>query len=187
MTDSINLTNHLLIAMPQLADGNFYRSVTYICEHNDSGAMGVIINKPTNLHVSDILNDMSIPCEDSPMAGNPVLLGGPVQTEQGFVLHSPLGSWDSTLKVTDNIGITTSKDVLSSIADNQGPSTALVFLGYAGWGEGQLEKEIMANSWLTIETNREILFETAYDKRWEAAAHLLGIDISMLSSDSGHA
>lgn len=187
MSDSINLTNHLLIAMPQLADGNFYRSVIYICEHSDSGAMGVIITKPTNLHLSDILDDMSIAYEDSAMANNPVLLGGPVQTEQGFILHSPLGSWESTLKVTDNIGITTSKDILSSIADNQEPSTALVFLGYAGWGKGQLEKEIMSNSWLTIETNREILFETPYDKRWEAAAHLLGVDMSTLSSDSGHA
>jgi putative transcriptional regulator len=187
MPPADSLTNQLLIAMPSLQDVNFAQTVTYICEHNENGAMGLIINRPTEIQVGEILEQMDMPAEESLSAGQTVLMGGPVQPERGFVLHSPVGHWEATMQVTDSIGVTTSRDVLAAIASNEGPASAIVTLGYAGWAAGQLEQELVNNSWLTTPVTREILFDLPFEQRWEAAAALLGIDLNLLSGEAGHA
>lgn len=187
MGKSDSLANQFLIAMPSLQDVNFAQTVTYICEHNENGAMGLIINRPTEIQVGEILEQMDMPTDQSMSAGQTVLMGGPVQPERGFVLHSPLGGWEATMKVTGSIGVTTSRDVLAAISQNEGPTAAIITLGYAGWAAGQLEQELANNSWLTTPATREILFELPYEQRWEAAAALLGVDLNLLSGDAGHA
>lgn len=182
-----SLTNHFLIAMPGLADANFSRTVTFICEHTPEGAMGIVINRVTDLHLSDIFDQLDITTADTVTAGNPVYLGGPVQNNRGFVLHEPIGSWESTLAVTDTIGVSTSRDILEAIAENRGPDRWLIALGYAGWGAGQLERELGENAWLSGPANRHVLFETPLEQRWFAAAGLVGVDLSTLSSEAGHA
>ena len=186
MADTEFLINHFLIAMPGLADPNFFHTVTYICEHDADGAMGIVINRPLDLSLGDILSHMDISATPD-TAPLPVFQGGPVQTERGFVVHAPLGDWDATLKVSDEIGITASQDVLASIATGKGPQRSLIALGYAGWGAGQLEQEMADNVWLSGPATAEVLFDTPVEKRWEAAAGLLGIDLTLLSSDAGHA
>jgi putative transcriptional regulator len=187
MNDIVSLTNHFLIAMPNLGDPNFFRTVTLICEHNSEGAMGIVINRPVDLSLLDILKQMDIPASGTKNLEMPVYLGGPVQSNRGFVLHEPVGDWDSTLKVTDRLAVSTSRDILVAIAENKGPRRYLIALGYAGWGAGQLEQEIAQNSWLSGPATREILFHTPLEARWHAAAGLLGIDLTKLSGEAGHA
>ena len=169
MKSEISLANNLLIAMPTLADPNFSRTVTLLCEHSSEGAMGIMINRPTNLVLRDILIQLNIDAGDSPHAQTPVYFGGPVQNSRGFVLHEPIGNWESTLAVTDTLGVSTSRDILEAIARNEGPGSYLVALGYAGWGAGQLERELSENSWLNAPAEHEILFNLPVDKRWRAA------------------
>lgn len=187
MTAPTYLNNQFLIAMPALADPNFFKTVTYISEHNASGALGLVINRPLNLTLGQLLEHLSITTHYSQLAALPIYHGGPVQPEQGFVLHSPLGQWGATLRVTDEIGITTSRDILQATAEGDGPRHLLVALGYAGWGPGQLERELAENSWLSGPADFDILFHTRNDLRWLAAAALLGIDLNLLSADVGHA
>jgi putative transcriptional regulator len=182
-----SLKDHFLIAMPSLTEGLFAHSLTYVCEHSEDGAMGIVINHPLDLHLRDILehleiDDIRVPRDDLIMAG------GPVQTDRGFVLHRAGDrEWESTLRLTDEISLTTSKDILTSIAHNEGPSAALVALGYAGWGAGQLEGELAANAWLTLPADSAIIFNTPISKRRNAAAAKLGIDLALLAPGAGHA
>ncbi len=187
MTERLDLTNHLLIAMPGMGDPNFTHSVTYICEHNEEGAMGITINRPLDVNLGDILDHMEISCTAESVRDRPVFMGGPVNIERGFVLHTPAGGWESTLKITDDIGLTTSKDILQALAEGAGPTRALIALGYAGWGEGQLETELAENAWLSAEATPEILFDLPIEERWNAAARILGIDMNLLSGEMGHA
>ncbi|MCK5092254.1 MAG: YqgE/AlgH family protein [Gammaproteobacteria bacterium] len=187
MTDSTSLANHFLIAMPQLADPNFFHSVTYICEHNDDGAMGIVINRPLEIGLAEVLDHINISGNNKAIDDQVIYMGGPVQPERGFVLHSPSGQWDSTLTIADDICITTSRDILTAIANDQGPAHYVIALGYAGWGKGQLEEEISQNAWLSGPAEQNILFDMPYEKRWEAAASLLGIDVNLISGEAGHA
>lgn len=187
MTALVSLANHFLIAMPTLADANFARSVTLICEHSDKGAMGIVVNRMTDLRLGDIFEQLSIDPAKASNTESIVYLGGPVQNNRGFVLHEPLGNWESTLTVTDNLGVSTSRDVLEAIAHNRGPDKYMVALGYAGWGAGQLEREISENSWLSGPASREIIFNLPVEHRWKAAARLMGVNLSTLSGEAGHA
>ena len=187
MTESTYLTDQFLIAMPTLADPNFFQTVTYISEHNASGALGLVINRPLGLMLGQLLEHLQIATDRLDLAALPVYQGGPVQPEQGFVIHSPIGHWGATLRVTDRIGITTSRDILQAVARGEGPDHLLVTLGYAGWGPGQLEREMADNAWLSAAADPDILFHKPSDQRWFAAAALLGIDLNLLSADAGHA
>ncbi|MES9871244.1 MAG: YqgE/AlgH family protein [Sedimenticola sp.] len=187
MNSGMNLTNHFLIAMPGLEDSNFFHTVTYICEHNEQGAMGIVLNRPTDLHLNDILEQLDIAPSEDPKAEQTIYVGGPVQTDRGFVLHSADTAWDSTMQVTDGISITTSRDILEAIAGGDGPAETLIALGYAGWGEGQLEQELTTNTWLNGPAEKQIIFNTPPELRWQAAAKLLGVDLNLLSGDAGHA
>lgn len=187
MSEATYLTDQFLIAMPNLADPNFFHTVTYISEHNASGALGIVINRPLTLTLGDLLEHLEIPIAIPDIAAMPVYSGGPVQPEQGFVVHSPVGYWGATLKVTDTIGITTSRDILEALAQGRGPARILVALGYAGWGPGQLEREMVENAWLSSPADAAILFHTPIPQRWMAAAALLGVDLNLLSSGAGHA
>lgn len=182
-----SLSNHFLIAMPALSDPNFHHTATYICEHNDEGALGLVINRPTDLHLGEILEHMGIEATAGDIAQQQVCLGGPVQNDRGFVLHQPVGDWEATLKVTELIGITSSRDILEAIAHGEGPEKTFITLGYAGWGAGQLEQELAANAWLSGPADSLIVFDTPYEQRWEAAAGLIGVDIKLLSGEAGHA
>lgn len=184
---SNSLSNHFLIAMPALDDPNFHHTTTYICEHDEDGALGVVINRPLNMRLIDILEHMDIKPGSDEISSWPVYMGGPVQSDRGFVLHEPSGDWEATLKVTDKIGITSSRDILQAIAAGEGPEKAIVTLGYAGWGAGQLEQELAANTWLSGPASSKIVFDTPSEERWMAAAALLGVDLNLLSSDMGHA
>ena len=182
------LNNHFLIAMPTMKDPNFNGTVTYLCKHDENGALGIIINRPLDMQVSEIFRQLSFDVLDEDQAERPVLGGGPVQREMGFVLHQSQETYDKTLN-PDELGIkvTVSQDILNSMARGEGPQPALVALGYAGWDPGQLEAELAANAWLSVPANPTILFDTPFDKRWEAAAALLGVNISQLSNYAGHA
>ena len=170
-----------------LADPNFFHTVTYVCEHSREGAMGIVINRPLSVTVGEVLEQMGITPEDGDTVRNqPVFLGGPVQRERGFVIHQPIGNWEASLAVTDTIGVTTSKDILMAMASGAGPRRSLVALGYAGWGAGQLEREIAANAWLSGPADLRILFDTPIDRRWHAAAMVLGVDLNLLSGEVGH-
>lgn len=181
------LTNHFLIAMPSLMDGNFSRTVTYICEHDENGALGITINKPSDIQLGEVFAQLDIQPVNPLIAEQFVFLGGPVHVDRGFLLHTPHGNWESSLKVTDSIAITTSRDILQGIANDEGPDQVIIALGYAGWGPGQLEYEMSENAWLSCPASEEIIFNTPVEKRWDAAALLLGIDLQLLSSDTGHA
>lgn len=187
MQEFTYLSNHFLIAMPGLADPNFFQTVTYICSHNSAGALGIVINRPMNLTLGELMEQLRITPVPKELSSEIIYSGGPVQREQGFVLHSPIGSWDSTFKVTDGIGITTSRDVLEALAQQKGPGNILIALGYAGWGAGQLEQEMVDNAWLSGPADPAILFHTPIDQRWTAAAAALGVDLNLLSGDAGHA
>ena len=186
MADESYLSNQFLVAMPGLEDNNFSHSVTLLCEHSDKGALGLIINRPTDLRLSEMLDQMGV--ERGQLSGDPIVYwGGPVQPERGFVVHSGPRAWDSTLKLDEDLYITTSRDVLGAIGRGEGPERYIVALGYAGWGEGQLESEIMSNSWLNTPVDRSVLFGTPAPERWIAATRLLGVDVSHLASVAGHA
>ncbi|MEZ5564828.1 MAG: YqgE/AlgH family protein [Gammaproteobacteria bacterium] len=185
------LAGHLLIAMPAMQDPNFVRTVTYICEHTDQGALGIIINRPMDMDLGTIFDQLALDSSDAGLARQPVLQGGPVHQERGFVLHEPEATeeddFDATVAVTDAIRVTTSQDILSAMASGKGPKRAVVALGYAGWGAGQLESELVQNAWLSVPATPQIIFETPFDQRWREAARLLGIDLSTLSHQAGHA
>jgi putative transcriptional regulator len=187
MSGSANLTNQFLIAMPGLRDPNFARTVTYICEHSDKGAMGIVVNRPLDLSLADVMSHMQIADTPAEIGRQPVYLGGPVDSERGFVLHSGAPSWSSTLRVTDAICVTTSRDILEAMARGAGPERTLVALGYAGWAGGQLEHELQDNAWLSGPADARILFEVPAEERWVAAARLLGIDLNLISTEAGHA
>ena len=181
------LSNQFLIAMPNLMDPNFFHSVTYICEHNEFGAMGVVINQQVNMTVGQLVDSIGIESTYTPNLIQPVYRGGPVDPDCGFVLHSPAGEWQSTLHISDDISLSTSRDIITALANNEGPLNYLVALGYAGWGAGQLEHEIAENAWLTVPAIPEIIFKTECDLRWTEAARLLGVEFSRLSEQVGHA
>ena len=187
MTDYSNLTNQFLIAMPALDDPNFQQTVTYLCDHNDEGAMGLVINRPMDLEFAELLSFLKI--DDSRIRHPyiPIYQGGPVQTERGFVLHEDIGQWEATMAVTENIGLTLSQDIIEAIAHGGGPERFLIALGYAGWGAGQLENELAANTWLNGNADPGIIFDTPIEQRWTASAQLLGVELKNLSSDVGHA
>jgi len=181
-----SLCNHFLIAMPSMQDTSFAHSVTYICEHSSEGAMGIVINNPMPMTLHEIFAQMDLTV--SPNQGHqPVVAGGPVQQERGFVLHTGDAEWHSTLKVSPDISLTASRDIITAIAEGKGPKEYLVALGYAGWGEGQLEAEIAANSWLTVPASKHIIFDTPFEQRWTSAAQALGIDVNLISNIAGHA
>jgi len=182
-----SLSNHFLIAMPALSDPNFHHTATFICEHNDDGALGLVINRPMELHLSDVLEHMNIRTGSGEISDQLIYMGGPVQNDRGFVLHEPVGNWEATLKITKDTGITSSRDILEAIACGEGPEKSIITLGYAGWGAGQLEQELAANAWLSGPANTRIVFDTPFEQRWEAAAALIGVDLNLISGDAGHA
>ena len=182
-----NFTDHFLIAMPNMVDPHFARTLTYVCEHSDEGALGIVVNKPIDMTLSVLFEQIEVALADSTLRGAPVHFGGPVQVDRGFVLHRPRGAWQSTLAISDDLGLTTSKDVLEALGRGDGPTDVFVSLGYAGWSAGQLEQEIAQNAWLTVAADRAVLFDTPANERLPAAMKLLGIDFSRLSDAVGHA
>lgn len=187
MTQFDSLTNQFLIAMPAMEDGFFSRTVTFMCQHNEEGALGIVINRPSELTLGSVLQQMNIETDDSETAQQTVFFGGPVHPERGFVIHEPPGQWESSLRISDNIALTTSRDILEAVARGEGPRHMLVALGYAGWGKGQLEQEILDNAWLNSPMDSSILFEQPAGHRWRAAVEALGVDVALLSSQAGHA
>lgn len=183
----VNLTQHFLIAMPGMADPNFAKSLTFVCEHNEQGALGIVVNRPTEMNLHALLEQISVAPEGDAFKEVAVYFGGPVQVDRGFVLHSPLGDWQSTLPVGSEIGLTTSKDVLQALARGKGPRQVLVTLGYSGWAPGQLEHELAQNAWLTVQAQPEVIFDLAPEDRLPAAMSLLGVDYAKLSDTAGHA
>lgn len=186
--DHASLAGQLLIAMPSMMDPNFEQTVIYVCAHSDQGAVGLVVNRPTGtVSLKDLLEQLEIPSLHIPREKQ-VLIGGPVETERGFVLHSTdYYREDATLKTSDTIGLTATLDVLTSIASGEGPERSLLAIGYSGWGPGQLEEEIQANGWLHSAADDTLVFDEDYDSKWQRAIGLLGIDVSQLSSDAGHA
>ncbi len=182
-----SLTNQLLIAMPGMLDPNFSTTVTLICEHNDEGALGIVINRPLNLRLGGLFEQLDVENPDPAAAQHPVLMGGPVGPERGFVLHNPGAQYENSLAVSSDIHLTLSRDIIDALASGSGPGKSLVALGYAGWEPGQLEEEMLANSWLNVPATPDIVFDTPFNERWMKAAKTLGIDISQISSDAGHA
>ena len=183
---TINLTSHFLIAMPAMADPNFSRTLTFVCEHNERGALGIVVNRPIEVTLAALFKQVEIELPESALTTQPVFFGGPVQFDHGFVLHRPVGAWKSTLPVGD-IGLTTSRDILEAMARGQGPHEQLVALGYAGWAPGQLEDEIKRNGWLTVQADLDTIFQVPPEERYDAAMHLLGINAANLSEEAGHA
>ena len=181
------LTNQFLIAMPAMTDSNFAQTVTFIWEHNADGALGIIINRPLQMRLADVFEQLKMPTVPGVNGQQPVLQGGPVQTDRGFVVHHAGGQWEHTRQVSSRIQVTTSPDILNAMARGGGPDTALVALGYAGWAAGQLESELVQNAWLTVPCDERILFDTPYEQRWLAAGRLLGIDLATISPHAGHA
>jgi putative transcriptional regulator len=204
---SDNLTKQLLIAMPSMGDPNFTRTVTLICEHNQDGAMGIIINQPTQIRVDELMDSLNTATSPNIDTGNaaindpkigdhkqvtaqnhsPVFAGGPVQIDRGFILHDSDKQWESTHIIDNDLHLTTSEDILLAIANGKGPENALVALGYAGWGAGQLEQELSQNSWLTVPYEADIIFDTPVEKRWQSAATKIGVDLHLISNQTGHA
>jgi len=190
-TARINLTNQFLIAMPGMADGAFAGSVVYLCQHTETGALGLVINKPIDIKLKSLFEKVELSLDTPSLAEQSVFFGGPVQTERGFVLHERVGDepspYSSTLSIPGGLDMTTSKDVLEALSHGAGPKRLLVTLGYSGWAAGQLEDEISRNGWLNVDAVPEIIFDTPVDKRYDRALSLLGIDPMMLSQDAGHA
>ena len=173
--------------MPNMVDPYFAKSLTYICEHNDQGALGVVVNRPIDLSLQALFERLNLQLEPRELHDIPVYFGGPVQTDRGFVLHQPVGEWHSTLKVRDSLGLTTSKDILEAVGRGSGPAKMLVTLGYSGWAAGQLEHELGQNAWLTVEAGEQIIFDLPAEEKLPAAMELLGVDFASLSEDTGHA
>ncbi|MBI5861784.1 MAG: YqgE/AlgH family protein [Rhodocyclales bacterium] len=185
------LANHFLIAMPAMADPNFSRTLTYICEHNVDGALGIVVNRPLDMSLTELFNRVGIPLEEGEpkrrFGGLPVHSGGPVQTDRGFVLNRSTTQWQSSLRVTDEIALASSRDILQSMGSTGEPGEVLVTLGYAGWAAGQLEWELAQNAWLTVEADPRILFELPVEERLAAALQQLGVNFANLSGVAGHA
>jgi len=181
------LTNQFLIAMPSMTDANFAQTVTYIWEHNEDGALGIIINRPLQMKLADVFEQLKMPTPTENIGRQSVFQGGPVQTDRGFVLHHIGGDWEHTRLVSSAIQVTTSPDILDAMARGTGPDTALVALGYAGWSAGQLEHELAQNAWLTVAADERIIFSTPFEQRWHAAGRLLGVDLATISPLAGHA
>jgi putative transcriptional regulator len=182
-----SLRNHFLLAMPRLTEGIFAQSITYICEHGETGAMGIVINRPLELSVSEIFEHLQIRARQD-FSAEPVMAGGTVQMDHGFVLHRNCDkTWEASLKVTPEITLTTSRDILRAIAIGEGPRDHLIALGYAGWGAGQLEQELADNNWLTLPGNSDVSFATPCDQRLGAAAAQFGIDMNLICAQAGHA
>ena len=191
-TDAINLTNQFLIAMPGMADDNFSRTVIYLCEHSKNGALGLVINRPTDITLKSLFEKVELSLDRDELAQQPVFFGGPVQTERGFVLHEKTGTeqspYTSTLSIAGGgLEMTTSKDVLEALANGAGPRRLMVTLGYSGWSAGQLEEEIGRNGWLTVDADPKVIFDTPVEERYQRALSLLGFDPLMLSQEAGHA
>ncbi len=201
MYTSDYLTNHVLIAMPTLADPNYFQSAVLICQHTEEGAMGIIINRPTDISLSEILTHLGVSSEEdkpktpdeeiiddsSVMDKTPIYVGGPLQRERGFVLHEPNGKWESSVVISDEIAITSSKDILEAIASGKGPEKQFVALGYCAWAPGQLEDEIAQNLWLSGPMRTNLVFDVSDDDRWQAAATSIGVDLNLISGKPGHA
>ena len=185
--NSTDLTGYLLIALPTLQDSNFEHSVVYITSHSEEGAMGVILNYPSTIALGQVLEQLEIPVSAPAVEEEPVFSGGPVQQEQGFVLHSPERMWEHSLTINDFSALTSSQDILEAIASGQGPAHFRMILGYAGWGPGQLESELQQDAWLTAPAGPQLLFETPFTDLRESAARSLGVDMSLLVQHSGHA
>ena len=193
---SINLTHHFLIAMPGLEDETFAKSVVYLCEHSERGALGLVINKPSDINLQSLLQKVDLDLRRQDLTDTPVFQGGPVQTERGFVLHDAMqadsekpedSGYSSTLSIPGGLEMTTAKDVLEALSTGAGPRRVLVTLGYASWGEGQLESELAENTWLTVGADPSVIFDTPIGQRWDRALGLLGLQAWMLSPDAGHA
>jgi putative transcriptional regulator len=182
-----SLQDHFLIAMPAMADPNFNETVTYICKHDAEGAFGLVINRPGDLSLGEMLGQLAIGLEDSSVAGIPVMHGGPVEPERGFVLHRSNKVFEATLDAGAEIKLTSSPDILAAIGSGQSLGAVFVALGYAGWGRGQLEAELGSNTWLTVPANPAIIFETPFEQRWTAALGLPGVDIRRITHYAGHA
>lgn len=193
---SINLTNHFLIAMPGMEDDTFAKSVVYVCEHNQRGALGLIINKPGEISLADLFRKVDLPLQRQDIGMQPVFNGGPLQTERGFVLHEPVrvegvppdeSLYASTLTIPGGLEMTTSRDVLEALSSGGGPRRVLVTLGYSAWGEGQLESELAGNSWLTVDADSGLIFDSPVEQRYDLALKLLGLEAWMLAPHAGHA
>ncbi len=180
-----SLRNHFLIAMPSLNESIFSHTITYICDHSEDGAMGLVINQPLGITMAEIYKQLD--CGEGQNPDAPVLCGGPVQPERGFILHSSDKRWDSSLVISDDVVLTASRDIVEAIAHGNGPAKTLVALGYAGWGAGQLEDEIADNAWLTVPADSCIIFDTPIEQRWNAASKSIGIDLNLISGTAGHA
>ncbi|MEO5698262.1 MAG: YqgE/AlgH family protein [Burkholderiaceae bacterium] len=192
----VDFTNQFLIAMPGLRESTFAGTVIYMCEHNENGALGLVINKPIDIKLKNLFQKVELPLDRPELAETSVYFGGPVQTERGFVLHERIdgdesdgasGHYNSSLQIPGGLSMTTSKDVLEALSSGAGPKRLLVTLGYSGWAAGQLEDEMSRNGWINVSAEREIIFETPVEQRYEKALSLLGIDASMLSQEAGHA
>jgi putative transcriptional regulator len=186
-TDSGYLTNQLLIAMPAMGDPNFAQTVALVCDHSPRGALGLIINKPLPMRMGEVFEQLEIALVEGPLSERQVLRGGPMQTDRGFVVHRAGGEWDSTLKVSDIIHVTTSRDILAAMARGEGPGEAVVALGYAGWDGGQLEREIRHNVWLTCEADESLLFGDDHAHKWSRALAKIGVAAERLSGQTGRA
>jgi putative transcriptional regulator len=188
MSAGSSLANHLLVAMPSLADPEFSQTVTLVCEHSaERGALGIVVNRPTSMTLGEVFEQMKLQTSDTELAARSVLRGGPVHRDRGFVLHRPGGKWDSSHEVSASIHITTSRDVLAAMARGDGPPDAFIALGYAGWEVGQLEREMHDNAWLSLPVDERILFEMPFEDRWHAVWRQLGVDIGRMSHVAGHA
>lgn len=181
------LANQLLVALPSLADPNFERTVSLLCQHDAGGAMGVVVNRRSDYTLGEVFSQMGIPCDDVALCATPVLAGGPVHPERGFVIHDGARGWESSLSVSEDLRVTTSRDVLEAMARGKGPGRAVVALGCAGWAAGQLEAELAENTWLTVPADGEILFALPLEARWQAAAGRIGVDMAHMPDYAGHA
>lgn len=180
------LRDHFLIAMPGMHGTSFAHTLIYLCDHNENGAMGLTLNHPLALTLGNVFSQLGL-SDNANLGANAVLAGGPVQMERGFVLHTGSSKWQSTLRVTQDINLTASRDILEALSEGRGPEEFILALGYAGWGAGQLESEIAANAWLTVPADKHILFQTPVEQRWAAATHHLGFDFNLISTTVGHA
>ena len=185
--ESAFLANQLLVALPALADPNFSRSVTLVCQHDAEGAMGIVVNRESEYTLGEVLRQMGIEGGDEALRARPVLSGGPVHPERGFVLHDGEREWDSSMAIAQGLYITTSRDILEAMARGEGPARSVVALGCAGWGAGQLEYELGENSWLTVPADDELVFALPLEQRWHAAAGRIGVDLSRIADYAGHA
>lgn len=184
---SVDLTGHFLIAMPNMADPHFAKTLTYVCEHNEQGALGVVVNRPIDMTVQALFEQVDIELQPKELGNQWVHFGGPVQMDRGFVLHQPVGEWQSTLAVNSELGLTTSKDILEAVGQGEGPDKILITLGYAGWAPGQLEHELAQNAWLTVAASAQVIFDLPAEERLAAAMEMLGVDFATLSEEAGHA